>query len=533
MILIIVYHLSYSFLGKSIVADEIFKQKYKQHRLERRKLLMVVWENYSLIEVQKHNLLREMKSKHSECSDEFNVLIGTPHNLNNGNDIILLDFLTQVMEDDEIVDIIIDELPSDAVHEIEIEPLKKLLDEYPQSSITIIPQSVIIDRQKDDVGGKIKNIGRNCLTKIGLQEFTLSRTMRNTNEIFYVLRFLQHQKIDSTLTMHEKKSDQATTYRVQNNSFIEKMRTVWRSMTGRKHTISSLPSAEESSAEFPITGSKNNENEHPDPYFDKIAKHLHESDSKDSEKSVKVVSTYSFYKTEIGNQVKDDTPILVNLSTDFNMGSMTSAKRLAITLKEVCQLSPQTLIICNILEEVRMLYVSLSLLPDCLYKIYIPHLQGRYPTLEEKRLMSKYSDEGRIIVLDNTAAKGLESKNVIIFVQDYEHFLRHEFVETLARANVRCHVIVYKNSDAPRRKENTIAGMFSMLIEKELVDQVEVSSEENHKDFKPSRWSNENENHLIINDAFLEDGMNTVSFDSIVRRFDETYPERSREPNYR
>ena len=513
--------------GKSIVGDEIFKKLYQKPRSQPKKLIYVVWEKYSLLEVYKLFLLEKLREENSTNTQEFVVEVGNPYTLSGDKEVTLLQFLTHQLENSISADIIIDELPSEEVHQTDVAKLKEIFKNHPQSSIVIIPQSVIIERTASKGGQEPMSIGRNCLKMLELEVFELSEIMRNTVEICAVMKKCQNvvQSRESILNISESNDDSIDTKHTKSidtgNIETGNISTNYNINTNISEPTTLTVMVDQFSDRN--RGSENITNVNVDEPIsidvDKCSTYLHNPDQQDRNSSIQLSSTFKFFKVINGNKVTDRRPIILNLPTEFNLEKELSAKILYLVLQKMCHLnskSPSTLLIGSNIEEIRMLSYALGFIERFKYETFFPQLQGRVPSIDEKRsIVSKFMS-GSSILSDNSSVKGLECKSVVLFIRRNEHFQRHLFIETLARASVECYIITYNVHMLPSQ-EATIGQVFEEVSAKGLLEEVTVTT---YKDWVNSRTSYRIEDKTFsVNEVYCEDMECQTTIDNYFKKF--------------
>ena len=193
-----------------------------------------------------------------------------------------------------------------------------------------------------------------------------------------------------------------------------------------------------------------------------------------------VQSTFEFHKSETGHAIENQNPMLIKLpQIDISKRNHAVGKMIALTLREICKLdnTVKTLVIGHNINELSIVSYSLSLIKNLKFDVYAPEsFECNLPSKEEKRSILEKFNQNTCILADNSAVKGLEAQRIVIFANHQEYFLRHVFVEVIARAHVNVYILLYKNSsENVSTHEDTLGKLLESLVEKKLLDEVVVA----------------------------------------------------------
>lgn len=522
--------------GKSIVLDEIARRKFNESILQNRTstlILYLVWEAYSLLEVQKKLFMEELKRNAKDPQHVtliFGNSFGVWKDISRGQEITLLHILKYYFEkrNYEVVHVLIDEVPTNVVHVSELNAVNELLKKHTKYSLAIAPQSVVIDCKTSTPSTESssveeeKNHNRNCLHKLEMDHFHLAKVMRNSKQVTAVMKASQdhlegketvlgickpesiiqeetHSNTHTELsavshqTPEENYTEESITSEPKaNNNVIEDssnivhdslLKTDAKKKELMLNICDSKQDSENRKSNLNMINKTNSSLQTPPLELEKISK-LIDSEKGEETATSFMKTTYKFHPIQNGNGVTDRKPVFVRLPSEVDFQSDLSAKVLFFALNELClKEKASTMILCSNMEEIRMISYCLSLIPNFKYVTYIPQLCGYFPTKEERHHIFNAFNSGSCLLTDNTGIKGMEAKRVVIFAERDEYFLKHIINETLSRATVWVHIFLHSPEKCFSNRY-TLSDLFRDLERKELFEVQRVEVFEDHVNFE-------------------------------------------------
>jgi len=131
----------------------------------------------------------------------------------------------------------------------------------------------------------------------------------------------------------------------------------------------------------------------------------------------------------------EELPKVIYLNDDFNLDSGKSGIILANVLEQFVDEYSQTTVICNSIKEAKIMLYSSSKMDQDKSHCFIPHLEEKIPTYEDKRsIWDEVENSLRLLITDYRGFRGCEAENCITFIDQDEKYARHVLVEVFARA---------------------------------------------------------------------------------------------------
>ena len=190
-----------------------------------------------------------------------------------------------------------------------------------------------------------------------------------------------------------------------------------------------------------------------------------------------------------------------------------SAKILSVVLEKICfEELRSTVVICNNMQEVKLVAYAIDISKNNKAIVYSPHLQLNITNLYDKKknVVEKIGQSKlNVLVTDSRAMCGLESEVVIVLVKPEEYYLRHVIVDACARSNSYLMFLILPTKDVVLQEGATVEDVLNKWTnkdkeEKALTIHVKVSNDKN------GEFVNINDQSVTFNDR--EAGMNFIEY---------------------
>ncbi|XP_065674555.1 uncharacterized protein LOC136091242 isoform X2 [Hydra vulgaris] len=495
--------------GKSIVGKEIVKNcitKQYEHPLT---LYYICCNHFSLFECEMKEFVDSIKktSNVTVVSDNlYELWQQMCANKKIKEEYIsisrLLEYLVNTNKNK--VCFVLEELSPDYVKHEDAIQLKSLFSSVLKESLVVfIPES--IEKYREIIRNNEKQIiQKNCFNEetLGMKVFTLNKSMRVTecNKLLIdssqnsicgsktVCNF-PNSKVDNKLEINEKASTIDLDNNFVNNSF-----------DGDVNQLSNK--IEESTNDLTDKGFH-------DYDFDHVSKHV-AVETNGEVSNCFMETSFGFKSNTIGHSIKGEKPRVVFFPF-HDLKKKRSLKLLSVVLEWIWFTKVRkTVVICNDMEEIQSAAYAIDIIGKYKSVTYSPHLQKYNPTISDKNeILKKLTCDFNILITDSKGFSGAESECVVVLVRPDEIYLRHVFVDAMARSNSYLIVLVInyngkdQNLDQNLDKNGTIRNVLNDwsedIVEKIIVD---VSNQENEP------WSLK-DNTLIINEnckVFIDRG---------------------------
>ena len=188
-----------------------------------------------------------------------------------------------------------------------------------------------------------------------------------------------------------------------------------------------------------------------------------------------------------------------------------SAKILSFVLEKICfEEHRSTVVICNNMQEVKLVAYAIHIIENYEAIVYSPHLQLSIPNLEEKQNVVEKIRKSKlnVLVTDSRAMCGFESEVVIVFVKPEEYLLRHVIVDTCAKSNSNLIFLILPSKDVVLQECATVEDVLNKWTKKDeedkeekvLIIHVKVSNDKKDLWLQSGQFVNINDQCDMFND---------------------------------
>ena len=181
-----------------------------------------------------------------------------------------------------------------------------------------------------------------------------------------------------------------------------------------------------------------------------------------------------------GHSIPGDKPKVVFLEEPYTEVRIPVSKVLAVFLKHVIEskvISPRV-VICNDIHGLKLLERIFSLIKNVNSVTYAPWMLRKFVTKEERDLVFRNFTNGYVLLTDNKGFRGMEEKEVLIFLEKNEYYHRHYLPESICRATAKLSLIVVeKPNDNAAGTLPTLRELLDKNLD-ELVERIQLCTEE-------------------------------------------------------
>ena len=509
--------------GKSVVGREIVKSCY-ENSAEMSTLYYICCDHFSLFQCEMKKFTDSLKK---DSNTNFKIVCENllalwqsmckDQEMSENNEISLPKILQYYSEkSSDKVNFVLDELPGEYVKEKDANQLKELFSlTLKESLVVFIPKSIVKNRSLY-MGDEKQKLESNCFDeeKVGMKNITLEKSMRVTKRIQSLIDSAQDTISKSNTVLHQpiNNFDQLSKIKSTHEQYNESNTNI-KSLDECKFGVSAQDTVKKSSTDLDQqkTGSIKK--------FKKILKPLenidfHAAHNTTQEEGIsrvqpkvnatsvigyhdydldqgasiimnsqKVVKSNSYLETEfifkssiVGHSIEGEKPKIIFLPI-LNLTEERSGKILSVVFEKICFKNVRgTSVICNNMEEVRLVAYAIDNIENYQAVIYSPHLQKCSPTMEEKIFVTKQLMESKknVLVADSRAMCGAESEVVIVFTNPEEYYLRHVIADVCARCNSYLIVMVLPSENKVSRNAGTIKEVIDNWVLKDIVQKIQV-----------------------------------------------------------
>ena len=516
--------------GKSVVGKEIVKSCY-ENSAEMSTLYYICCDHFSLFQCEMKEFSDGLK-KDSNANVEIvceNLLalwrsMCDNREISENNEISLRNLLQYYSEKSSgKVNFVLDELPGEYVKEKDANDLKELFSSTLKESLVVFIPKSIVKNQFLNMGDEKQKLESNCFDKekIGMKNLTLEKSMRVTNCIQSLIDSAQDTISKSNTVLHQPNNGLGQSSKIESShKKYNESNTNNKTLDDSKFGVSAQDTVKKSSTALDQqkTGSIKK--------YTKVVKPLENSDFHDEHSTTQeedisrvqlkddgttvtdyydydldpgaktianrqenvesnnyIETQFVFRPSVIGHSIKGEKPKIIVLPT-LNLTEERSIKILSVVLEKICFKNVRgTSVICNNMEEIRLVAYAIGNIENYIAVVYSPHLQKYSPTMKEKILVTKelMKSKKNVLVADSRAMCGAESEVVIVFTNPEEYYLRHVIADVCARCNSYLIVMVLPSEIKVSQKTGTIKEVIENWELKDLVQKikVEINNDEN------------------------------------------------------
>ena len=479
--------------GKSLILKALALKIFRGCLNHEASIIYVCWDPYSLIEAEVNYYFQELVNKFpAKAAANVTLYCANLKELAEENGFELEDLLKSVgnkretfgrflrifLNSEQQLHLLIDEFPGVAVDEEVCQEIKKYKKSSCKGSTLVIACQSTEKNYEIHSKQKVFKISKKRLVRdAGMKSYTLSKSMRMCCNLFELVKVAQKQVTSSMLPIVAEKHVPIT----RRISCCEKDCTGDNGGDQVGNRLAETSSQEEDEFSSNDNGSSGGDSSlgfgsfefTSATYMDTLpidssggstpvkrdVSKLHEPEallkefsslSRDSSKSLK--TRYEYHRGSSGHSICSEiNPNLIYLPNEFQLDTAESVKILQYLLRRFCITddddeggsSCQTTIICNDIEELRMVRFALRWMDEDFVE-YTAYLRGHYPELEEKlRVFKKLHEEASILVTDYRGFRGCEAEHCVCFINQKDLYGDHILIEILTRAISRLDLIVY------------------------------------------------------------------------------------------
>ncbi|XP_066924521.1 uncharacterized protein [Clytia hemisphaerica] len=360
------------------------------------------------------------------------------------------------------INVFIDEFPQEFLTESYVNKLQIFLETKFRDSTFVLALQSVYKRRELCTKGKTEVQEHFDLAKSKMTVFNLTKTMRMSVDIHQMVEILQNQIekdpivipleneptfLEKILTtpFWKKSADEKKTRIKTESTKGAKMLESNRIVTSKNSEKRDIDAATEDKSNK-TTIEPNNylsnilRNENPVKYVEDMAKFT-DPEKMASEMKLKsgnatktLKTNLSYVKGSSGHNIHSDTkPRIVYLDRKFVPYSYEVVPCLSMIFKKYAREDLKLTVICNTLEQVRVIEIVLNNLYGWInIGRFIPSLLEEYPSPEDKK--AALSRSNKVLITDYRAFRGCEIEHCVLFLDPSEQIAKNMYTEILTRA---------------------------------------------------------------------------------------------------